>query len=497
MPEQVLPIPGFGGGVNIVSAENQLADDQCLGLKNIILDEEGGGTKRRGITSIFTSASEIISLYIYYRGVTAAPQVMIQMQNGTVRYSDNGGTSFTDVVTGTNTSQPISWETFDGNLYFVDGSDYYKWNGTTVSIVAGAPGGKFLRSYKDSMWVDGTDDNRVYSSDPGTAETFTVGNYIDISKGDGDTVSGLATDGQVLIVTKFKRGFLIYDPVTYANRMFDPDKGCESHFSFVHWGENLYYLSRLGICVYLGDSPSSLISRNINPVFTPDILDFDSMRYAWGYTKDNRIGWTVSDNQVGDFNLQIEMLPGSEKRPFTFHRMPVRCFATYRTGSIEKLIGGKSGGTKLVECFSGATDDGTAFGGVIETKWFDLQNPFNFKYLRRLVLTASGQFYMNIYKDFTAVVQKTRSVSVTTDVPKWGEPGDVWDDENWGGSSILDVVRLHPDVYGRYFKFRFSDEVSDQGIRVVDVGDIDYQLTRGQWSLLGCIMHSVQMGTDL
>lgn len=496
MAESVVPIPGFGGGVNIAAAQNQLKDDECLGLDNVILDEEGGGSKRQGLTAISTVAAEIISMHIYYRA-SGGPQVLIQMANGTVRYSNNGGTTFTDMVTGTGTADPIAWETFNHICYFVDGANYYKWDGTTVSVVAGAPGGKYIRVYKDSVWVAGVDYDRVYSSDPGSGESWTPGNYVDIARGDGDPITGLATDGQVLIIPKQRRAFLIYDPVTYANRMFDPDKGCESHWSFVHWGENLYYLSRLGICVYLGDSPSAIISRNIEPLFTQDILDLNLTRWAWAYTKDNRIGWSVSDVQVGGFKLQIEMLPGVEKHPFTFHRMPVRCFGTFRSGSVEKLLGGKSGGTKLVECFLGVDDDGVAFSGVIDTKWFDLQDAFHFKYLRRMILTASGQFFMNIYKDFTTTVQKTRAVSVTTDMPKWGEPGDTWGDENWGGSSILDVVRLHPDVYGRVFRFRFSDSVSNDGIRVVDVGDVDYQLRRGQWSLLGGIMHSVGMGTDL
>lgn len=487
--------------MNIFSAPNQLADDECLGLANIVLDEEGGGSKRRGLTVISDPGAEILSIYVYYRGSVASPQVVVHLVNGKVRYSTNGGTSWTDMITGVDVTNPMSWETFAGNLYFCNGVDsFFKWDGSTATAIASAPKGRFLKSYKDSMWVAGaagTADDRVWASDPGTAESWSVSNWVDIAKGDGDQMRGLATDGVVLICNKRRRGFVIYDPVTFANRMFDPDKGCESHNSFVHWGENLYYVTHLGVAVFLGDAPSQIVSRSIDPIFTPDIADPGTGQNIWAYTHNNRIGWTMSDLQVGGYKLQIEMLPGSDKHPFTFHRMPMRCFATYQTGSVEQLIGGMYGATKLVQVFSGPDDNGVTFSGVIETKWFDCGDPYAFKYLRRMILTARGTFFVEVFGDFNTGVKKVMTVAITAATGVWNDVGDVWGNENWGGTGVLEVARLHPDEYARHFKFRFSDQISQDGLQVIDVGDVDYQLKKGQWALLGGLMHTVGMGTDL
>jgi hypothetical protein len=485
--------------VNIASAVNQLKEDECLGLANIILDERGGGAKRRGLSHLAHVGGEVISMHIFYRGELLPPQILIENANGEVNYSADFGQTWNSILTSVDTSNLMCWETFNDKVYMCNGVDgMMTWDGSTQAALPSAPNGKFLKTWKDTLWVAGTDDDRVWSSDPGNGDVFTSGNWVDLGKGDGDSIVGLASDGNVLIVPKHKRGFLIYDPTTFANRVFDPDKGAESHFSFVHYAENLYYLSRLGICIYLGDSPSQVISANIDPVFQSDVLNFGVTDLVWGYTHNNRIGWTVPELGTGVPSLQIELLPGSQKRPFTFHRMPVRCFATLRYGTTETLLGGKVDSDNLVQVFKGGTDDGTPFVGVIETKWFDLQNALKYKYLRRIILEGRGNFFVGVQRNYETGIKKTIRIDLSNIQSVWNDPaGDVWNDENWGPEVVLETIPLHPDIYGRAFKFRFSDQQDIEGLQSVDIGDIDYQLVKGNWALYGGILHGVTMGTDL
>jgi hypothetical protein len=371
------------------------------------------------------------------------------------------------------------------------------WDGSTASNIPSAPVGKYLRVWKDTMWVAGTNDDRVYSSDPGNADVYTAGNWVDLGKGDGDTVVGLATDGNVLIVPKRKRGFLIYDPTTFANRLFDPDKGAESHYSFIHFDQNLYYLTRLGICMFLGDSPSQVLSDNIAPIFQPEVINFNLTNLAWGYTDNNRIGWTVPEAGSGVPTLQIEMLPRGEKKPFTFHRMNIGSFATLRTGQVEQLLGGGTIANKLYSCFDGPDDDGTPYSAVIETKWFTFGDTLVVKYLRRLLLTGRGTFFMDILTDYESAIKKSRALDLSQFQGLWNEVGDKWGDENWGPAATLSSTPIHPDLYGRAFSFRFSDAAAGVQAQSIDVGDVDYQIQRGTWSLYSGLMEVVGMGTDL
>jgi hypothetical protein len=493
--EQLLSI---GGGVNLSAAINQLKEDECLGLANIVLDEQGGGAKRRGLTNVYDFGFEVISIYVFYRGTGPNPQIIAETADGKCQFSADAGVTWTTMVTGLNVSRPLAFETFNDKLYMVNGADgYMVWDGAAMTMIADAPNGKFLRVWKDTMWVSGTDDDRIWASDPGNADVYTVGNWVDLGKGDGDSMTGLATDGNVLICPKHRRGFLIFDPTTFANRIFDPDKGAESHFSFIHYGENLYYLSRDGICIFLGDSPSTIISQNIDPIFQADVLNFELSYLTWAYSYNNRIGWTVPEFGTGTTSLQIELLPRSQKRPYTFHRMPVRCFTTLRQGTTERLLGGKAAGRNVVDVFKGGDDDGVPFVGVIETKWFDLDNAFLFKYLRRMILNGRGLFYVGVLRNYEVAIRKTIAIDLVGSAAVWDGVGDVWGDETWGPHVALETIPLHPDVYGRSFKFRFSDSQTLEGLQAMDVGDVDYQLVKGSWALYGGVVQGIMMGSDL
>lgn len=497
MTEVRPPIPGFGGGVNAAGAPNQLAEDDCLGLANMRLDEFGGGSKRKGSVAQSTTSGRIISLYIFYRG-SAQPQVLAHMANGDLKYSNNNGVSWTGILTGVDTTNPMSFETFNSKVYMCNGIDnYMSWDGSAAASLPGAPVGKFLKLWKDTMWVAGADDDRVYASDPGDAETFSASNWVDLGHGDGDQIVGLDTDGNVLICPKRRRGFLIYDPVTFANRMYDPDKGAEGHFGFIHFDQNIYYITRHGIAVYLGDAPSQIISSKLDPIFAPDILNFNALNLAWGYVDGNHIGWTVAEAGSSVPTMQIEMLPRSEKKPFTFHRAPWGCFATLRYGATELLLAGKSTGSKLLRCFDGGDDDGVAFSGVVETKWFDLEDPLLWKYLRRLILLGRGEFFVSVLRNYELGIKKTIPIDLSETEEIWNGVGDVWNDGVWGPTVALQSIKLHPDVYGRQFKFRFSDSSTSTGTQTIDVGDRDYKLVRGEWAIYGGVMHGVIVGSDL
>ena len=86
-----IDIPGFRGGVNNASAPDELQDDEVRGIENIILDENGGGSKRLGITTISNPGADILSLYVFYRGATLSPQVLVHLANGNFRYSNDNG----------------------------------------------------------------------------------------------------------------------------------------------------------------------------------------------------------------------------------------------------------------------------------------------------------------------------------------------------------------------------------------------------------------------
>src|SRR5262245_3119026 len=243
---------GVAGGANIRDALNFVAQDQMRPSENVILSERGGGRKRLGCMShgtFGTAAARVLSTYTYYRA-GAGPQVIIHTNEGNLYYTDDPSanpTVWTLMAGGVDGTVPFSYETFGGKVYMCNGVDnYMAWNGATLSFFPSAPKGRYLRLWKETMWIAGVTGmpDRVYTSTEGDPETFPVDGFIDLSKGDGDMIRALATDGQFLIVGKRDSTLAMYDPVTFANRVVDFEKGFESHFAVASYEGGIYFLSR-------------------------------------------------------------------------------------------------------------------------------------------------------------------------------------------------------------------------------------------------------------
>src|SRR5262252_289939 len=289
---------GFGEGVNIQDAPNLLAPTEVRRAENGILDERGGFTKRLGCQNqgpIGAGGDRILSTYIFYRGLLA-PHFLVHTSAGRVYYTTDPTvvpTVWTQISTGGwSTTQPMSWETFNNKVYFCDGLHAYaSWDGTTYATYASAPVAKYLRLWKDTMWAAGVANlgDRLYSSAAGDAETWPVSNWVDIRHGDGDSIRALATDGTFLIVGKRNSGSVVYDPSLLYNRVYDYEKGIESHWSVIQHESGIFYITRRGVAQWQGDTPANLISYKIDPLFDPHVLNFDRLEFAWAYPSGQRI----------------------------------------------------------------------------------------------------------------------------------------------------------------------------------------------------------------
>lgn len=505
---------GFAGGVNLRDALNLLGADELRKGENIVLDEKGGAQKRNGCTSNGTfgaGTDRIISEYTFYRG-ESAPQLLIHTSGGKVYYTNDPTANpvvWVQIATGLSATAPMSWETFNGKAYFSNGVDSYAaWDGTTYTTFASAPKGKFLRLWKDTMWVSGITGtpDRVYSSNPGDAETFGVAAWVDIAKGDGDRVMALGTDGLFLGVFKRNRYMIIYDPGLFSNRVVDFEKGCESHFSVMQFESELYFLSRRGICRFDANGPASFVSWKLDPLFDPNVLNFAALDKAWAYTIGNRIGWALPEAGQSLPTMQIEYYPrlvkyesigGYNSRavaPWVFHRMPATTFARFRSGAVEYLFGGKSTENKFLQLFSGVgTDDGAAFAAIMETGAYDFGAANRTKYLRNVRVLGRGHPIMELKKNFQSAVYKIYPLDLSSSSDLWSL-GDLWGTGTWGPDSVYKEDLVHADAYARYFQIVITDAQTGVGTKLIEVGSREYSITSGEWAVYGILMEADLLG---
>lgn len=499
---------GFQGGVNVRDAITQLNPSECRKLENGVLDERGGFSKRLGSLNKGTfgvAADRVLAMYTFYRA-GLVPQILIQTTAGQLFYTNDPTAQpivWTQIATGLFTSAPMSFETFNNKVYMSNGVDAYcSWDGTTYVTFASAPKGKYLRLWKDTMWVSGITGtpDRVYSSNAGDPETFGVSGWVDISKGDGDRIMALATDGLYLIVGKRNRAMTIYDPTTFANRVVDFEKGFESHSSVAQFEGAIYYLSRRGICMWLGDTPSKIVSGKIDSIFDPGVLNLtaEAMGRAWAYTYENRIGWALTELGSAVPSFQLEYYPrliGKDNQaPFAFQRIPATTFTRWRYMTDDILFAGHVSANKVLHTFASVgTDDGVVFAALAETGALDFNRPTIYKYLRRMRMLGRGQFTMQMRRNFRVDTYKTFLLDMSSGSDLWST-GDSWGAGTWGPELLLKEQKLHPDAYVRFLTLVFTDSDSDIGSKPVPIGSKDNRIIAGEWAIYNYNIDATLLG---
>src|SRR5215831_15035772 len=114
---------GWNGGVNIRDVVSQLQPNEMKTSENGTLDEGGGWSKRLGCISNGTfgsSGDRILSMYTFYRGQSAVPQVIIHTTAGIMYYTNDASANpvvWTTLASGLSTSARYSFETFIGKVW--------------------------------------------------------------------------------------------------------------------------------------------------------------------------------------------------------------------------------------------------------------------------------------------------------------------------------------------------------------------------------------------
>lgn len=508
MPSQVADLKeasfatqGFQGGLNIRDSLAQLQPNELRRAENITYDAAGGISKRPGTTNLGgfgTVGSHALACYTYYRGMSP-PQVLMHTSAGEIVYCTDLTASppvWTTVATGLSTTRPCSFETMNSKCYFAEGTLVGQWDGVTYTQITAAPTGiNFLRVWKDTMWAAGlANPDRVYSSAAGDPTAWPAANWVDILHGDGDYISSLASDGLYLIVAKHRRIQVITDPALFSNRTADWEKGAESHNSWIHHEDKLYFASRLGICWWQGDSSARLISYKIDPLFDPAVLNLSRSYMAYGYAYGSRVGWALPEAGSNTPTMVLEYYPrlgpiyqisgNIGPGPWTIHRMPVGTFTTVRTGTTEGLFGGHPTQNKFMKCFdSTGLDDGQPFAGTAESAPMNIQSPILTKYLRRMHVVGVGSMIIQLKRNYRQGVYKTVPVNFGNSQAIWNEPGDLWNDSLWGPDPIIKEHIFDLDAYFQVVSLFITDTDTNTGLNLLPVGTKDVSLTAGSWAL--------------
>ena len=124
----------------------------------------------------------------YYNSATGVTQTLVHIKDGVYKFNDSTSTLTrigTDTFSDTN---PIQWTIYDdtGSCYFVDGTGLYLYNGTSITQVnlsaISNPQPKNISTHFNRLLISGDADqpNKVYYSNAGSPETFSVDDNFDL-----------------------------------------------------------------------------------------------------------------------------------------------------------------------------------------------------------------------------------------------------------------------------------------------------------------------------
>jgi len=416
-----LKIPPPVAGVNLAVGIDKLQPHEALNLRGFEFDEYATMGVPRAPKSLGTivAGQKILSAHMFQRA-SGATQLIIHLDDGSLRYSTDflttsGSATWTTIATGLSTTLPFHYITWLSAVWMGNGTnDFRKWDGTTQTTYPTAPKGAFLALWRDTLWMSGdtTNADRVYQCAPGDPTVWPALNFVDIEKGAGRGITGLTSVESSLVVCKLLTTHIIFDPVEYTNRTIDRGKGCLSHSSIVSHGGSVYFVSHLGVCRFLGDGPSELVSDKIAPIFDDlyvfgtslgaQVFDTARETHIWGFSFENFVGWYIPSNS---FSQYIKYFPSLPEKPWLFGtptevpsanksvavsvREPGEYAELYRIGGSPAII---------VREYGGAIDDAIAceWGSA----WFDFDQPTQEKYVDMVQILHRGPLDIRIKRNY-------------------------------------------------------------------------------------------------
>lgn len=436
MPAEAVEIPEgtlvretitFDGGID---AQHAFTDQKgkIVYMRNMIPTQYRGGVNGRNGFSIVSNVhatDAALSAGVFYK-VGSVARILVHTTGGRVRASSDPFTVWADVGTGFSLSKPFRFVTWLGKVYFINQTDGLRsWDGTTLAAIAAAPKGSTLRVWKDTMFVTGVSGNedRIYSSAAGDPTTWPAANFVDIGKGDGDRFTALADDGTALICFKRRSHFIIYDPATLANRPVDNQKGSPGQESIVSVDGNIFFMSVIGPCRYLGDAPAELLSPEKLSYMFPSLdslsnfyVDDEHYYRGYGFSVNGAVGWWLVNGKCLMFYVRREEKPWIilDSTPDYPIFLPVVVDKQVGVVSVfvPKLYGIPLNASPLD--FMNLSNTGPAVGDSINgatyaqtmeihTRTLDFDTPVHFKQLKRVIVTGyMGSVSMEVRPDLEA-----------------------------------------------------------------------------------------------
>ncbi len=339
-----------------------------------------------------------------------------------------------------------------------------KWTGSGASAsLGGTPpaNAKHIEVHKRRVFIANTSagNSRLHFSALDNPEDWTTANdagFIDISKADGDTITGLASLGQVLLIFKKQSVWALYgnSPSNFSIAQISPSVGCVNPKTIVKCDKFAIFLSTDG--VYSANSDGVvLLNYNIKP--TIDAIT-DTARGLAAAGKLRTQYWLAVDTDADGINDEVYVLDYvygvwgryTNKKENVFYRL-------YNGNLISG--GAESDLIRLHDTTD--NDNGVAINMIWDTKDYDGEDWTRLKRIRDVKLVAEP-----ISAKTLTVTHLISGVAQGTTL-SWTLTATGSEDKVYFGFTPATINHFASTSFAPYFRFRFSNNETSARIKLL------------------------------
>lgn len=449
----VLDVSRFDGGINLAATPFQIGENQSPDCLNTLSDELGPPTRRNGYLRLLDDGLDtkpVTGLYRYCRSNGGTDWLAVC---GTNLYRITDDETTTVVYDKMTNGENVSFATFkDAALVTGKGSGLVKWDGSTASVISGAPMCDKIAVHHSRVFMAGNTSaaSRLYWSDPGAETEWQVNSYIDFDQDDGEVIVGLVPLHGALYVFKSRSLHVLHgssEDDFYRQRLYT--------LPLVHGGSILpadngvYFVCVDGVKFFDGATVQS-ISRPVDPLLRK-AGNRDSIRCA----KYKHYLWVAYSSPGSSYNDSVLCFDTQRLAWWPFSQIYAKCFALADgIGDGGELYWGSSKSDGLIQRGDfGNSDDGASIPMHWSSKYFDAGMPAMIKGFRQMSIDFLGNGAV-VTVDYEV---DRGAASGTTKLT--GAPGDTWGNFVWGEGTWTAAVdmttktSLSASLKGRYIRF--------------------------------------------
>lgn len=494
LPVDVENNPSAWGGLNNNDGSTRIANNQAQDLQDVIftqdLEKRGGYTAVNSTAISGSTGIYMLAPYYYNNGAT---RKLMYISHTTCGEMDTGTGTPTARKTGLTTNLYTTAVTFHDLFIYTNGTDnVQKIDETTPGDLGGSPpAAKYIALHKNYLFLAGnsTYPSRLYYCNLDTPETWTGTDFIDINPDDGDTITGLYTTLDTLIITKEYNIYVLYgDTPTYTEglelwriKKSSTSTGAVNMGCLATYGKSLFYLSRNGGVQTFGggistegievDSlTSALMSKDITP--TIDGLNESRFNQAQAIVNDFRYILSVPNGSSTTNNLCLvyDFRAGG----WTLWTIPANCFCNFRSSGVDYLYFGSPSTGKIYR-YTPTTysDNGTAISAYYKTKDFNIGSSANDKLFRQFYVTVNkaSDYTLTVTPEFdfgdTDPAVSSYSIGSVTSDSLWGTM--VWGTNKWGAATSSPSGKQIMNDRAKFVNYKFSNNTLSENMSVRDM----------------------------